>query len=183
MRKTIVAGLMASLVMAGMGSAPAHAQYGPRDAKQMCKQAVRDRGAYDTSGVNVDSLGGSKYNVTGYAQRRGGSSWFTCRVNNGDVRRVDIDNWGGGSSGNNSGASTAAAVVGTAIVIGAIAAAASSDKRHSDYDRYDEYRHGTRPNYDQYSPAPGVVCYRWQRTCYKDGKGYAPNWTAREFGY
>jgi hypothetical protein len=65
MRKSIVAGLMASLVMAGVGSAPAQAQYGPRDAKQMCKQAVRDRGAYDTSGVNVDSLGGSKYNVTG----------------------------------------------------------------------------------------------------------------------
>ena len=183
MRRVIAASLTVSLIFAGMASTPALAQYSPRDARQMCKQAVRDRGAWDTSGVNVDSLGGSKYNVTGYARGRGGDAWFTCRVNNGDVRRVNIDNWGGGSSGgNNSGATTAAAIVGTAIVIGAIAAAASSDKRHSDYDRYDEYRYGARPDYDQYSPTPGVVCYRWQRTCYKDGKGYAPNWTAREFG-
>ena len=186
MRKLIVAGLMASLMSSGLLAAPAQAQYGPRDARQMCKDAVRAKGAYDTSGVNVDQLGGSKYNVTGYAQGRGNrSAYFTCRVNNGGVRYVNMDNWQGGGGGSNSGAK-AAAVVGTALVLGAIVAAASSDKRSSDYDRYDEYRDGRRPSYDdrggQYSPTPGVICYRWQQTCYKDGKGYAPNWTAREFG-
>jgi hypothetical protein len=102
-------------------------------------------------------------------------------VNNGGIRYVNIDNWqsGGGSGGN--GAGTAAAVIGTALVLGAIAAAASSDKRQSDYDRYDEYRYGQRPDYDQYSPQPGIVCYRWQQTCYKNGS-YAPGWTSREFG-
>ncbi len=180
MRRVIAASLTVSLIVAGLASTPALAQYSPRDARQMCKQAVRDRGAYDTTGINVDDLGGSKYNVTGYAQGRGGSTWFTCRVNRGDVRYVNMDNRQGG--GGNDGAKTAAAIVGTAIVLGAIAAAASSDKRSSDYDRYDEYRYGARPSYDQYSPTPGVICYRWQRTCYKDGKGYAPNWTAREFG-
>lgn len=183
MRRMIAASLMVSLAYAGLAATPAEAQYSPRDAKQMCKDAVRGRGAYDTTGVDVDSLGGRKYNVTGTALGRGNSrAYFTCRVNNGDVRRVDMGNWAGGGGGNNNGAKTAAAIVGTAIVIGAIAAAASSDKRSSDYDRYDEYRYGGRPEYDQYSPTPGVVCYRWQRTCYKDGKGYAPNWTAREFG-
>jgi hypothetical protein len=184
MRKTIIAGLMASLTCTGLMAAPAQAQYSPRDARQMCKDAVRDRGAYDTSGVSVDQIGGSKYNVTGTAFGRGNrSTYFTCRVNNGSVRNLDMGNLSGG--GNNSGAK-AAAVVGTALVLGAIVAAASSDKRSSDYDRYDEYRNGRRPSYDdrggQYSPAPGVICYRWQQTCYKDGKGYAPNWTAREFG-
>lgn len=180
MRRFLAVGLAASLMVSSLLTAmPAQAQYGPRDAKQMCKQAVRDRGASDTTGVNVDSLGGSKYNVSGYAQRRNASAWFTCRVNNGDVRRVDIDRWqSGGGSG---GGSTAVAIVGTAIVLGAIAAAASSDKRSSDYDRYDEYRYGDRPDYDQYSPAPGIICYRWQQTCYKNG-GYAPGWTSREFG-
>ncbi len=186
MRKTVVAGLVASLVWAGIGSAPAQAQYSPRDAKQMCKDAVRGRGAYDTTGVSVDQVGGSKYNVSGTALGRGNSrAYFTCRVNNGGVRYVNIDNWRGGGGGGNDGAK-AAAVVGTALVLGAIVASASSDKHSSDYDHYDEYRYRDRPSYDnrggQYSPAPGVVCYRWQQTCYKDGKGYAPNWTAREFG-
>ncbi|MEN3951364.1 hypothetical protein [Iodidimonas sp. SYSU 1G8] len=184
MNKLMAAAVAASLAMAGV-TTPAQAQYSPRDAREMCKNAVRDRGAYDTSGINVDQIGRDKYNVTGYAQGRGGRAYFTCRVNDGRVRNVDMGNWQGGSSGNNSGAK-AAAVVGAAVVLGAIAAAASSDKRHSEYDRYDEYRYRDRPSYDdrggQYSPTPGVICYRWQRTCYKDGKGYAPNWTAREFG-
>ncbi len=182
MRKVMTAGLAAAVMVSSLTAAlPAQAQYSPRDAKQMCKSAVLQRGANDTTGVNVDSLGRSKYNVTGYAQRRGSSAYFTCRVNDGNIRYVDMDRWqsGGGSGGN--GAKTAAAVVGTALVLGAIAAAASSDKRSSDYDRYDEYRHGQRPEYDQYSPQPGVLCYRWQQTCYKNGS-YAPGWTSREFG-
>ncbi|MGE0668352.1 MAG: hypothetical protein AB7O49_17490 [Sphingomonadales bacterium] len=182
MRRLLTLGLAASLMASSLvAAAPAHAQFSPRDAKQMCKDAVRARGATDTTGVNVDALGRSKYNVTGYAQRHNSSAYFTCRVNRGDVRHVEIDRWqhGGGSGG---GGKTAAAVIGTALVLGAIAAAASSDKRSSDYDRYDEYRYGDRPDYDQYSPAPGIVCYRWQRTCYKNGS-YAPGWTSREFGY
>jgi hypothetical protein len=173
---TFVAAVMA---LTSLTALPAQAQYSPRDAKQMCKQAVRDRGAWDTSGVDADALGGGKYNVTGYARWSGGrSSYFTCRVNRGEVRAVNMDNQQGSGSGN--GARTAAAVIGTALVIGAIAAAASSDKRSSDYDRYDENRYGQRPEYDQYSPAPGIVCYRWQRTCYRNGE-YAPGWTSREF--
>ncbi len=181
MRGLFAAALSAALVVSSLAALPAQAQFNPRDAKQMCKDAVRARGATDTTGVNVDSLGRGKYNVTGYAQRRNASAWFTCRVNNGNVRHVNIDRWqsGGGSGG--SGGKTAAAVIGTALVLGAIAAAASSDKRSSEYDRYDEYRYGERPEYDQYSPAPGIVCYRWQQTCYNNGS-YAPGWTSREFG-
>ena len=173
--------LAAALALTSLTAMPAQAQYSPRDAKQLCKQAVRDRGASDTSGVHVDAIGRSKYNVTGYAQRHNARAYFTCRVNDGSVRRVDIDRWQGGG-GSDNGAKTAAAVVGTALVLGAIAAAASSDKRSSDHDRYDEYRYRDRPDYDQYSPAPGIVCYRWQHTCYKHGN-YAPGWTSREFGY
>ncbi|MEN3976407.1 hypothetical protein [Emcibacter sp. SYSU 3D8] len=186
MRKLIAAGLALTLASAGLASTPAQAQYGPRDAKQICKDAVRDRGARDTTGVNVDALGGSRYNVTGYAKSRGGKSYFSCRVNNGSIRHVDMGNWQGGNSGSGNNASTAVAVIGGALVLGAIVAAATSDKRHGDYDRYDEYRYRDRPSYNdrggQYSPKRGVTCYRWQRTCYKNGRGYAPNWTAREFG-
>lgn len=182
MRRLMVASLIAALAVPGVAVTPAQAQFKPGDAKQMCKSAVRQRGADDTTGVDVDAMGGSKYNVTGYAQRRNSRAWFTCRVNNGNIRYVNIGQWqaGGGSGGD--GAKTAAAVIGTALVIGAIAAAASSDKRSSDYDRYDEYRYGQRPDYDQYNPAPGVVCYKWQHTCYRDGS-YAAGWTSREFGY
>src|SRR5690606_1810418 len=57
MRGLFAAALSAALVVSSLAALPAQAQFNPRDAKQMCKDAVRARGATDTTGVNVDALG------------------------------------------------------------------------------------------------------------------------------
>jgi hypothetical protein len=67
---------------------------------------------------------------------------------------------------NDVGAAIAAGVVGAAI---GASLAKKSKSRHKHAD-------------DRFSPAAGVTCYRRQRACYKDGGGFAANWTHRIYG-
>ena len=88
---------------------------------------------------------------------------------------------------------TAGAVAGLAL-LGAAAYAVSKDKDDNDDD--DDYRYRNHRYYDDdyrsrrhrdrgergvYYPQRGVTCYRYKRSCYRDGH-YSSKWTRREFG-
>jgi Ni/Co efflux regulator RcnB len=173
--------LVTAMISAGFTATSAEAQYRPKDAKNMCKDQVRSQyGAHDTSNVSVETRGRDRYLVSGYAKRSGRSAYFRCKVRNGYIRDMEIGRWEGGGDGGKT-----AVAVGAAVILGAAIAAAASDKHSHDHDRYDEYDHHHGDRYDRddarYSPAPGITCHRWQRACYKDGAGFSPKWTNREF--
>jgi hypothetical protein len=172
--------MLCALVLA-VAITPAEAG-GKKDAKHMCKSELR--ASYRADGfhdVTVVKKKRGVYKVEGFAERRGRrDSSFVCKVRDGRIAKVKMDEWhkrggGGGSS------QAAGAIIGA--VIGAVIVAAISNDHNHDHHQGIE----TSPDFQddwgkRYSPHDGITCFRGQRACYKDGKGYNAKWTRREFG-
>lgn len=170
--------IIGAFALALTASSPAQAKPNNQVAKKICKKELRNN--YRADGFNGITTGRVKpgvFKVQGYAQRSGRKNrYFSCKVKNGRVRKVDFQGWGKKSD---AGTAIAAALIGAAIV--------GATSKHHDHDYDQNYTVKTSPAFRKnwsasYVPKPGITCFRGQRACYKSGKGYNAKWTQREFG-
>jgi hypothetical protein len=181
MSKPALIAAAAALVAAGIPMAPLQAQgWSSRAAESQCRDQLRQR--YDVSNthnVTTSDRGNGRYQVNGDANRNRETASFSCRVENGTVRNLNVGRW---TQKSNDGGDAVAAV-GVAIALGAIIAAASSKKKSHEYDQYPDGYQGNNYGNDSYSPARNITCYRQQRACFDNYNNYNAGWTSREFGY
>lgn len=181
LRTLVCSGAAVALLV---GASPAVAS-AAGDAKSACRADIRRDYNASTDNMTASERGGDRFVVSGTAERRGETSYFTCRTEDGRVRSVNVPGMSREAGGGDGGKTVAA--VGIAVGLAAIIAAATSKKKSHEYDRYDDY---DQNNYygdqyrDGYRPASGVICYRRQRACYNSYNNiYLSRWTQHEFGY
>ena len=189
--KRISALFLAGVMVLGGGSQALAYYPNTQSAIWACKQAIQERtGSSRLRDVTTQQRGYEKYRVQGIVRIHGQPNpSFTCKVKDGYVTRLTLDGpqnpnyppYHHSGDGDAVGAAIAGAILG-----GVIAAAASSHHHHDDYKpHYGHVPLGPGPvvRGGRFSPTPGITCYRKQRACYRDGRGYSARWTHREFGW